>query len=138
MKKDLGKRPMGYRAPQGLITKEEAIFLADMGIKFDSSIFPTFFPGRFNRLNFPLTPFVIEQSSILELPFAVIPRIRLPIGLSYMQLMGLTSFIFLFAIFGMPKIMIYGFHSYELGKVNSYEGLPRLAKLGDHRAAADV
>ena len=44
----LGKGPLGYRAPQGIITIPEIDFLMGKGVKFDSSIFPAYFPGRFN------------------------------------------------------------------------------------------
>lgn len=132
--KIVGKPPLGYRAPQGIITKEEVLFLESMGIKFDSSIFPTFFPGRFNRLSFPIAPFMLKGSNILELPFAVIPKLRIPISLSYMQMLGLSTFKFFFLLFGLPEILVYDFHTYELGKVASYNKLPQSAKLGYYRA----
>lgn len=42
-KKILGTNPIGYRAPQGIITNSEAKLLEAMNIKYDSSIFPAFF-----------------------------------------------------------------------------------------------
>ena len=133
-RKILGTSPIGYRSPQGIITKQEAIFLEKMGIGFDASIFPTFFPGRFNRLNFPVVPFNIKGSSLIEIPYGVVPRIRIPISLSYMQLLGLETFKFLFRFFGLPNLIVYDFHTYELGKVTSYSQLPTSAKLGYYRA----
>lgn len=133
-KKILGSLPIGYRSPQGIITKQEALFLEKMGIMFDSSVFPTIFPGRFNRLNFPLVPFRIKGSNLIEIPYAVVPKIRIPIGLSYMQLLGLDTFKFFFRFFGLPDLVVYDFHMYELGKVSSYSQLPMAAKLGYYRA----
>jgi peptidoglycan/xylan/chitin deacetylase (PgdA/CDA1 family) len=130
----VGQRPQGYRAPQGIISREEARVLHDLGIKFDSSIFPTFFPGRFNRLGFPLCPFVIKDSNLIEIPFAVIPKIRLPIGLSYMQIIGINTFKFLSKIFGLPDLIVYDFHSYELGKLSSYQKLSLSGRMGYYRA----
>ncbi len=130
----IGSTPYGYRSPQGIINKEEALFLEKMGLKYDSSIFPFFFPGRFNRLNFPTEPFLIKGTSILEIPFAVIPKIRFPIGLSYIQLFGLNFYKFLFKMFGMPSLLVFDFHSYELGKVNSYYKLPLGLKIGYFRS----
>ena len=132
--KILGKPPLGYRAPQGIITHAEAHLLESLGIKFDSSIFPTLFPGRYNRLKFPTVPFKISGSDLVELPFAVVPRIRLPISLSYMQLFGISTFKFLFRIFGLPNLLIFDFHSYELGKLASYDALPKLYRFGYYRA----
>ena len=78
----VGRSPLGYRAPLGKVTKEEIIFLQNNDIRFDSSIFPTLFPGRFNRLAFPVSPFLVGGSSFMEIPISVIPRMRIPIGLS--------------------------------------------------------
>ncbi len=132
--KIVGNSPHGYRAPQGIITQKEVFFLESMGIKFDSSIFPSFFPGRYNRLNFPLVPYMIKDSSIMELPFGVVRRIRIPISLSYIQLFGLSTFKLLFKLFGLPELLVYDFHTYELGKLSSYNQLPRLPKFGYYRA----
>jgi peptidoglycan/xylan/chitin deacetylase (PgdA/CDA1 family) len=125
-----GRPPNGYRAPQGMITKEDLDVLKHAGVKFDSSIFPTFFPGRFNRLEFPTRPFFIGQSGIAEIPFSVLPKIRIPIGLSYMQILGFNSFKILTKVLGLPDLIIYGFHPYELGRVESYKRLPMHARVG--------
>jgi hypothetical protein len=130
----VGVPPLGYRAPQGIITQEEALFLDNSGIKFDSSIFPTFFPGRFNRLNSPVVPFMIKESNLIEIPFSVVPKIKIPISLSYMQLLGLDTFKFFFKVFGLPELIVYDFHTYELGKVPSYTGLPVYDKFIYYRA----
>jgi Polysaccharide deacetylase len=132
--KFFGTKPAGYRAPEGIITRQDIHALEKFGIKFDSSIFPAFFPGRFRRTNFPITPFRIRNSTLLELPFAVVPRIRIPIGLSYTQLLGFNAYKFLFSAFGLPEIIVYDFHCYELGKMPSFADLPAPLKLGYFRA----
>ena len=128
-----GKSPLGYRAPQGEITKEEALFLVENGILFDSSIFPTFFPGRYNRLSFPTYPFKLGETNLMEIPFSVIPKIRIPVGFSYIRLFGLNTFKFLFKIFGMPNLMIIDFHSYEFGRPPSYYDTPTFTKIVHYR-----
>jgi polysaccharide deacetylase len=130
----LGCKPLGYRAPLGIITKKEALFLEKMGIKFDSSIFPTLFPGRYNRLRFPVIPFMIRESNLIEIPFSVVPKLRIPISLSFMQLLGLNTFKLFFKFFHLPQLIIYDFHIYELGKLPSYVGLPTIPKFGYYRA----
>jgi hypothetical protein len=130
----VGHLPLGYRAPQGIITKKEALFLESKDLKFDSSIFPAFFPGRFNHFYFPSRPFKIEGSNLLEIPFSVIPTIRIPFGLSYVQLLGFKIFTSLFKIFGMPNLIVFDFHTYELGKVPSYKQLPLIGRAGYFRA----
>ena len=133
-RRTLGKDPLGYRAPQGIISRAEIHLLEDMGVLFDSSIFPTYFPGRFNRLKFPTMPFKIKGSNLVEIPNGVIPKIRIPINLSYMQLLGLDTFKFFFQLFGLPKFIVYGFHLHDLGKTNSYSRLPKIPKLEYYRA----
>lgn len=132
--KIFGRPPNGYRAPQGIISSEEIDLLRRRCVKFDSSIFPTFFPGRFNRVGFPISPFYVGDSGIIEIPFSVVPKIRIPIGLSYMQLLGFNFFRLLFRTLGLPDLIIYDFHTYELGHVQSYRHLPLSAKAGYFRA----
>lgn len=132
--KIFGRKPAGYRAPGGIITRQEIHALDKFGIKFDSSIFPAFFPGRFRRTNFPITPFRIRNSNLLEMPFGVVPRVRIPIGLSYIQLLGFNTYKFLFSAFGLPEIIVYDSHCYELGKMPSFCDLPTPLKMGYFRA----
>jgi hypothetical protein len=133
-KRLLGSSPIGYRAPKGIITKQELLYLEKRGIKFDSSIFPTIFPGRYNRVGFPTGPFYVEGSKIMEMPFTTIPKVRIPISLSYMQLLGLKIFQYLFKLFGLPKLIVYDFHTFELGKIPSYDDLTLIPRLGYYRA----
>ena len=133
-KRLLGTLPIGYRAPKGIITKQELLYLEKSGIKFDSSIFPAVFPGRYNRVGFPTEPFNVEGSNIVEIPFATVPKVRIPISLSYMQLLGLKIFQHLFKLFGLPKLIVYDFHTFELGKTPSYNELTLIPRLGYYRA----
>jgi hypothetical protein len=132
--KIVGEKPIGYRAPQGIIFEEQIDFLESLGYQYDSSIFPTYFPGRFNRKHFPQKAFKIIDKKIIEIPFTVIPKIRIPFGLSYLQLFGLNSFKLFSKIFGMNEKMIFDFHSYELGKNKSYRNLPVFSKIGYFRS----
>jgi hypothetical protein len=133
-KRLLGTLPTGYRAPKGIINKQELLYLEKCGIKFDSSIFPTIFPGRYNRLGFPTEPFSVEGSKIVEMPFATVPKMRIPISLSYMQLLGLKMYQYLFRIFGLPNLIVYDFHTFELGITPSYRELTFVPRFGYYRA----
>jgi hypothetical protein len=124
----IGRLPHGYRAPEGIITKKEALFLDSKGIKFDSSISPTLLPGRYNHLQFPIQPFKINGSDLLELPLPVVPKIRIPFNFSFMQLLGFGTFSLLLRIFGWPNLLIFNIHAFELGRIQSYDELPLGAK----------
>jgi peptidoglycan/xylan/chitin deacetylase (PgdA/CDA1 family) len=130
----LGKNPLGYRAPQGIINKSEMQLLEKMGIRFDSSIYPTYFPGRFNRSRFPKTPFRIKGSYLIEMPISIIGKLGIPMGLSYVQMIGIGSYIRLLKIFGVPDLIIFDFHPYELVKVPSFSMLPLISKIGYFRS----
>jgi peptidoglycan/xylan/chitin deacetylase (PgdA/CDA1 family) len=115
--------PMGYRAPQGNIEPHELIVLDDLGFKFDSSVFPSYRPGVYNNLDTPLTPFRPEQSTnLIEFPFAAVPRLRIPIAQSYLQLIG-RSFLELLKHTRMPEILVFDSHLQDFYHTASHEQL---------------
>jgi hypothetical protein len=114
----VGRLPYGYRAPEGIITKKEALFLDSKGIKFDSSISPALLPGRYNHLNFSVQPFKITGSNLLELPLPVVPMLRIPFNFSFVQLLGFGTFSLLLRIFGWPNLLIFNIHAFELGRIH--------------------
>lgn len=65
----------GYREPRMLGTDDEVIERA--GFLYNSSLHPTFIPGRYMRFNIPRTPF--RQGGVLQIPASVTPGIRLPL-----------------------------------------------------------
>lgn len=116
----LGHGPMGYRAPQGAITQEELQALDRNGVQFDSSVFPFFRPGKFSNFLVPQEPYFINGTSMLELPFASVPLVRLPISLSYMMLLGWDFYKMLFRLCGMPEILVFDFHLHDLFPSKSF------------------
>jgi peptidoglycan/xylan/chitin deacetylase (PgdA/CDA1 family) len=65
----------GYRMALMMKTNMKAV--ADAGYLYDSSINPTFIPGRYNNLHLSRTCFV--DKSILQLPASVSPLARIPL-----------------------------------------------------------
>ena len=51
-----------------------------------------------------------------------------------MQLLGFNTFKWLFALCGLPELIVYDFHTYELGRVSSYQSLSTISKLEYYRA----
>jgi hypothetical protein len=131
-----GKTPMGYRAPNGMIDFAALQVLSQEGVKYDSSVFPTFFPGRFNFNNCPRTPFKIRGTSLLELPFATTRFLRIPISLSYIQLFGDVIYINRFQKYSFPKEIVFDFHMHDLvkGGWHKRSGVPLMARFGYSRA----
>ena len=112
-----GRRPTGYRAPYGLITRDGLRFLAREGFAFDASVFPSI---RFDRygycnLGLPQVPFRFEEAgrSILELPFATLRGARLIFSISYVKLLGWPLFRQLLGAFRLPPIVVIDAHPYD-------------------------
>ncbi|MVN21991.1 polysaccharide deacetylase family protein [Mucilaginibacter arboris] len=70
-----GKKVSGYRMARMMPVDEKEIFQA--GYVYNSSINPTFLPGRYNNLKKPRTWFY--QDKVLQLPSSVTPTVRFPL-----------------------------------------------------------
>jgi len=108
-KKFFGYKPLGYRAPLGVVKEGDIDIIKESGFKFSSSIFPTIRPGKFNFLKFPTQP-VIYKNGLIGIPLAVVPTVRYIISLSYLKLTGLKFNKFLYSTFGLPNILIFDSH----------------------------
>jgi len=117
-----GKEPLGYRSPDGYINGNnyyETLFRN--GFKYDSSVFPSFRPNRFNNLNHPVNPYYVYNNQIIEFPFSVLsPHIRVPISLSYLKLLGIP-FLKLLEIFPLPNLIIFDFHLHDLSSLSTFD-----------------
>ena len=119
-----GYKPLGYRAPQGVLYNEDIDLLKTYGFKFSSSIFPSYRPGKFNNLSMPISPFIYDNG-IMELPLAVIPQLRYIVSLSYLKLLGTNINSLLFFIFGLPNIVVFDSHLHDyIVNERSFEKLP--------------
>ena len=107
-----GYKAMGYRAPQGVLFEGDIDILKKNHFLFSSSVFPTVRPGKFNNLSMPTQPFSYPNG-LIELPLAVIPRIRYTISLSYLKLLGFTVNRKLFSLFGLPDVLIFDSHLHD-------------------------
>lgn len=75
LEKITGRPVVGFRrARMGAVDVDE---LRRAGYLYNSSLHPTFIPGRYNHFNEPRTPFL--EKGILQIPASVTPRLRLPL-----------------------------------------------------------
>jgi hypothetical protein len=109
-----GRYPLGYRSPGGVMDPHLFEILANEGIKYDSSLIPSFRLGTYRNLNSPLQPHFPFDSSVLEIPMGVVPRIRALISASYIRLFGFSTYKLLFRLFGLPDRFVYLFHLVDL------------------------
>ena len=65
----------GYRQPR--MFQVENSVLEQAGYRYNSSLHPTFIPGRYMHLNVSRTPF--REGRLLQIPASVTPWLRLPV-----------------------------------------------------------
>jgi hypothetical protein len=118
------KGPLGYRAPGGVLSPTLMEELVRAGIKYDSSVYPSFRWGMYSNLDSPLEPYVHQDVPLLELPIGVIPGVRVPIALSYIRLLGFPLYRILLGLFGMPAPVVYLLHLVDLIPVEMRKRLP--------------
>ncbi len=70
-----GKPVVGFRMPR--MKPVDIAALKHAGYQYDSSINPTYIPGRYNNFNLPRT--IYEDNGIVRLPASVTPNIRVPL-----------------------------------------------------------
>ena len=131
-----GREPIGYRAPLGKITPQGLRNLPSEGFCYDASVFPTWRPGAFNHLKEPMVPHLVElegtdggDTSLVEIPFAAIPRLRVVVSVSYMKLLGLRFYRWALSRFGLPEIAVIDCHFHDLAPApDAYRQLPPVWK----------
>ncbi|MBQ7691431.1 MAG: polysaccharide deacetylase family protein [Muribaculaceae bacterium] len=70
-----GQPVTGYRQPRMMAIDNGE--LARAGYRYNSSVHPTFIPGRYMHLNVPRVPFV--EGGLPQIPVSVTPWLRLPL-----------------------------------------------------------
>lgn len=112
-----GRRPRGYRAPNGLMDDEGLKTLMERDFLYDASVFPSarFDSFAYNNLDRPITPYQYRDGnkSIIELPLGVVPRVRLVVSISYIKLLGFGTYRSLIATLGLPDILLILCHPYD-------------------------
>lgn len=118
-----GQKPRGYRAPQGNINETELDVLDKYGFDFDSSVFPSYRPGVYNNLDAPLTPYRPNSiDSLVEIPVAAVPRLRIPISQSYLKLLGKPYWQYLERV-SLPDILVFDSHLQDFYRTASHDNL---------------
>jgi peptidoglycan/xylan/chitin deacetylase (PgdA/CDA1 family) len=120
--------PKGYRAPLGVLYKEDISLLKKHGFLFSSSVFPSYRPSKFNNLTSPRQPF-LYHNGMVEIPFAVVPKIRSIISLSYLKFLGMGFNKKLYSVFGLPNVLIFDSHLHDfIVNDKSFSKLPPVLK----------
>ena len=110
------KPPKGYREIAWMINKEKIKYLSELGFKYDSSISPAF------KKKLPTKPFYYKNTNLMEIPLSTTPFINLPFSISYVQLLGPSTFKLLCK--KMPDTIMFNCHLHDLIKTKNYKHLP--------------
>ena len=78
------KEIMGFRAPQFRLNDAHFEILSELNIKYDSSVVPSLFPGRYKNVSAIKKPHNI--GSVLEIPVSTFSIFNLPLGLMWFNL----------------------------------------------------
>lgn len=119
-----GTDPAGYRAPLGRISTDGFEILEQEGFTFDSSVFPSYRPGVYNNLDAPIRPFIPQNvSELIEVPIGATLYTRIPLGHSYLKLLG-EPFLQYLRVCPLPETIVYNVHLHDLYRTASHDQLP--------------
>ena len=118
-----GREVVGFRMPRMMPVADEALRRA--GYRYNSSLNPTWIPGRYNHLNEPRTWF--RRGGLVQLPAATTPHVRFPLfWLSFHHLPAALYRRLARRTLRHDGYLPLYFHLWEFMPLQGIEGLPRL------------
>lgn len=116
-----GQRIEGFRMPRMADVLDAALFEA--GYRYNSSLNPTYLPGRYNHWHEPRTWF--RQNGLLQLPASTTPNIRFPLfWLSFHHLPGALYRRLALRTYKHDGYLLTYFHPWEFMPIQQIKGLP--------------
>lgn len=113
--KHLGIYPKGFRAPQFRINKKVYSIMGRSGFKYDSSMnkgFSLRYKSFKKNRNYQ-----VFKDGLYEFPVGCIPLLNLPLGLLWVNLIGMGTFKLLTNVKGLfkkDKLLVFYFHLFDL------------------------
>jgi hypothetical protein len=116
IEKIIGKKIYGFRAPRFHVKKIK--LLPSIGLKYDSSLHPTYIPGRYN--NFFTERKIHKHGKLIEIPLSVTSVLRLPLFWFAFRNLGLNyaKFCTMWCFLDSGYVMLL-FHPWEFIDLNS-------------------
>jgi len=115
------KHPRGYRAPEGRISDNGYRILHQSGFRFDSSVFPSFWPHPkylFSKRTIHKGPY-----GVTEIPVTTVTPARIIFSLSWVQLIGWKIYRLLLDIFPLSGAVLFDFHLHDLYNLPAAESM---------------
>jgi hypothetical protein len=107
------RKPVGYRAPCGVIEEADLSILAEAGVQFDSSFFTGVHLSGFHVFR-SARPRWYSSLHLFEIPISAHPLFRLPISMPYLRLMGMDLFSFPQRLGWGMSPLVFNFHLHDL------------------------
>lgn len=121
---EIGVKPLGFRIPQARPNKDLFDVLSNLDFKYDSSMIKSIFPTRYSNLSIPNEPFLLKNG-LLEIPISVMPYVKIPFGLRWVNLVGFTTFKFLLETLTLPHTMVFYLHPFDVIPPANYPELDK-------------
>lgn len=123
-----GADPRGYRAPSGRISRQGIASLREHRFTYDASVFPAWRPEQgYDYRRLPTAPWrYADAPELLEVPFAVVPRVRVVLSLSFLKLFGLAPFRAALRVCGLPPVVVFDSHLYDFFLTRPVREMSRL------------
>jgi peptidoglycan/xylan/chitin deacetylase (PgdA/CDA1 family) len=123
------RRPLGYRAPDGVICTSYLNEIKKFGYLYDSSFTPSWRFKRFTNKPVKTKPF-LTNCGLLEIPFSVCSNLfAIPISLSYFKLIG-NVYQRLYLTKSENSRIVFNIHLHDLkNPKNSFSKLPYSYKI---------
>jgi Polysaccharide deacetylase/Domain of unknown function (DUF3473) len=116
-----GQKITGFRMPRLATVNYNA--LRQAGYSYDSSMNPTYIPGKYNNLH--VSKYIYYQDEIAIIPTAVSPMFRVPLfWLSFKNLPFWVYHIFLQRTLKSSQPVCLYFHPWEFADLDNYKKLP--------------
>lgn len=125
-----GREIIGFRAPQ--MQAPEMNLLRDIGISYDSSLHPTFVPGRYSHHRESMD---IHKDGVVRVPVSVTPRFRLAYSWLWFRVGGVwyAKMCTRSTMKKMDFVSIY-FHPWDFVDIRKISGLPFMYARNTHRS----
>ena len=95
--------------------------ISQAGFLFDSSVNPTFLPGRYNNLGISRRPYKITGTNIIEFPVSVSPMVRFPLSWFIFKNLSLSLFKFLStSVIRKDRYIHLYFHPWEFAGIEQF------------------
>jgi hypothetical protein len=117
IEKIINKKIIGFRMPR--LQKVDYFSLSKLGFKYDSSILPTYIPGRYN--NYFKKRKITLNKDITEVPISTTPLIKVPLSWFFFRFFGLNyaKLVTLFCIKN-PGFVNLFFHPWEFNDLSNF------------------